>query len=49
MSAPTPSIQKAALIENPGNDARIVIRSDIPVQKPGRNEILIKLAFTGIW
>ncbi|KAJ4115370.1 hypothetical protein NW768_011222 [Fusarium equiseti] len=43
-----PSTQKAALIENPGDNARIVIRSDIPVGKPGKNEILIKLEFTGL-
>ncbi|KAI1069249.1 hypothetical protein LB507_008605 [Fusarium sp. FIESC RH6] len=43
-----PSVQKAALIENPGDDAKLVIRSDIAVGKPGKNEILIKLEFTGL-
>ncbi|RFN48806.1 hypothetical protein FIE12Z_6861 [Fusarium flagelliforme] len=46
--ASIPSVQKAALIENPGDDARIVIRSDIPVGNPVKNEILIKLEFTGL-
>ncbi|KAF5548687.1 alcohol dehydrogenase [Fusarium mexicanum] len=48
MSSSIPSTQKAALIENPGNDARIVIRSDIPVANPQENEILVKLEFTGL-
>ncbi|EWY87774.1 hypothetical protein FOYG_09167 [Fusarium oxysporum NRRL 32931] len=48
MSSTVPSIQKAALIESPGNKARIGIRSDIPVGNPGENEILIKLDFTGL-
>ncbi|KAG5795918.1 hypothetical protein H9Q69_005063 [Fusarium xylarioides] len=48
MSSSIPSVQKAALIESPGNDARIVIRSDIPVGNPGENEILVKLEFTGL-
>lgn len=49
MSSSIPSVQTAALIENPGNDAHIVFRSDIPVASPGVNEILVKLAFTGVW
>lgn len=49
MSSSIPSVQTAALIENPGNDAQIVFRLDIPVGNPGVNEILVKLAFTGVW
>ncbi|KAH7265635.1 chaperonin 10-like protein [Fusarium redolens] len=48
MSDSIPSVQKAALIKNPGNDARIVTQSDIPVANPGSNEILVKLTFTGV-
>ncbi|WZH49370.1 chaperonin 10-like protein [Fusarium acuminatum] len=48
MSSSIPSVQTAALIENPGDDARIVFRSDVPVGNPGVNEILVKLAFTGV-
>ncbi|KAF5024379.1 hypothetical protein F66182_3566 [Fusarium sp. NRRL 66182] len=49
MSSSIPSTQKAALIENPGDDARIAIHSDVPVNNsPGTNEILVKLAFTGV-
>ncbi|KAI1017825.1 hypothetical protein LB504_003849 [Fusarium proliferatum] len=48
MSSSIPSVQKAALIENPGDNARIIIRSDIPVGNPGENEILVKLEFTGL-
>ncbi|KAI6775987.1 hypothetical protein HG530_002745 [Fusarium avenaceum] len=48
MSSSIPSVQTAALIKNPGDDAQIVFRSDIPVGNPGVNEILVKLAFTGV-
>ncbi|KAF5557740.1 alcohol dehydrogenase [Fusarium napiforme] len=48
MSSSIPSVQKAALIENPGDDARIIIQSDLPVGDPGENEILVKLEFTGL-
>ncbi|RKL44985.1 hypothetical protein BFJ72_g3635 [Fusarium proliferatum] len=48
MSSSIPSTQKAALIKNPGNDARIIIRSEIRVGDPGENEILVKLEFTGL-
>ncbi|KAF4338261.1 alcohol dehydrogenase 2 [Fusarium beomiforme] len=48
MSTSIPSLQKAALIENPGTDARVVIRSDIPVKTPDLGEVLIKLNFTGV-
>ncbi|KAF4448688.1 hypothetical protein F53441_7942 [Fusarium austroafricanum] len=43
-----PSLQKAALVENPGNNARIVIRDDIPVGTPGQGEVLVKLEYTGL-
>ncbi|RBA15488.1 alcohol dehydrogenase [Fusarium proliferatum] len=48
MSSSIPSTQKAALVKNPGNDARIIIRSNIRVGDPGENEILVKLEFTGL-
>ncbi|KPA38428.1 alcohol dehydrogenase 2 [Fusarium langsethiae] len=48
MSISIPSVQKAALIESPGDEARIIIQSDVPVANPGENEILIKLACTGV-
>ncbi|KAM0248980.1 hypothetical protein ACHAP5_003189 [Fusarium lateritium] len=48
MSSSIPSVQTAALIENPGDDARIIFRSEIPVGSPGVNEIIVKLAFTGV-
>ncbi|KAH6975211.1 chaperonin 10-like protein [Ilyonectria sp. MPI-CAGE-AT-0026] len=40
--------QTAAVIENPGPTAAISIRHDVPVGEPGPNEILVKLAFSGI-
>jgi alcohol dehydrogenase, propanol-preferring len=44
-----PTLQQAAVIENPGPNAEIVLRDDIPVQDPGRLEVLVKLTHTGIW
>ncbi|RSL47816.1 hypothetical protein CEP54_013219 [Fusarium duplospermum] len=48
MDSPIPKVQKATLIENPGENAQICIRSDIPVGVPGRHEVLVKLSFTGV-
>ncbi|KAF5676189.1 alcohol dehydrogenase III [Fusarium heterosporum] len=48
MTTSIPSLQTAALIENPGDNARIVFKSDIPVGNPSTNEVLVKLSFTGV-
>ncbi|KAI0130351.1 chaperonin 10-like protein [Xylariales sp. AK1849] len=48
MSIQIPKIQQAALIENPGPKGQVVIHDDVPVSEPGPNEVLVKLAFTGI-
>ncbi|KAF5625307.1 ADH3-alcohol dehydrogenase III [Fusarium tjaetaba] len=48
MSYSIPSTQKAALIENPGDNARIIFQSDLPVGDPGEHEILVRLEFTGL-
>ncbi|KAJ4317247.1 hypothetical protein N0V84_007466 [Fusarium piperis] len=48
MDSPTPQVQKAALIQNPGDNAQICIRSDVPVGVPGHHEILVKLSYTGV-
>ncbi|KAH8659826.1 putative alcohol dehydrogenase [Xylariales sp. PMI_506] len=48
MSIPVPSVQQAAIIENAGPNGRVVIRDDVPVAEPGPDEILVKLAFTGV-
>ncbi|KAK2055423.1 GroES-like protein [Colletotrichum caudatum] len=43
-----PKLQKAVLIENPGPEARVVVRDDVPVGSPGPHEVLVELSFTGI-
>ncbi|KAF7557696.1 hypothetical protein G7Z17_g396 [Cylindrodendrum hubeiense] len=48
MDAEIAKFQTAAVIENPGPTAEISIRNDVPVGEPGSNEILVKLAFSGI-
>jgi len=40
--------QLGAWIENPGPDARIKIRNDIPIPTPGPDEVLIKLSCSGV-
>ncbi|KAJ4862565.1 zinc-binding dehydrogenase domain-containing protein [Trichoderma breve] len=48
MTAQIPSVQTAALIKNPGSNARIEIRHDYPVPQPGKNEVLLKMECSGI-
>ncbi|KAI5468141.1 chaperonin 10-like protein [Mariannaea sp. PMI_226] len=43
-----PQFQKAAVIENPGPTAQLILRDDVPVDKPKKNEILVKLEYSGI-
>ncbi|CAK7214715.1 hypothetical protein SEUCBS140593_002284 [Sporothrix eucalyptigena] len=47
-SLPIPTVQTAALIENPGPNASVVVRDSVPVAKPGPNEILVKLEYSGV-
>lgn len=46
--APLPTVGKAACVSNPGPNFTVTLHHDIPVPKPGRNEVLIKLSVTGI-
>ncbi|SPO02043.1 related to ADH3 - alcohol dehydrogenase III [Cephalotrichum gorgonifer] len=48
MTSEIPHLQQAAVIESPGDNAKVAIQTDIPVGEPGPDEILIKLAFTGL-
>ncbi|KAL7821807.1 alcohol dehydrogenase [Trichoderma gracile] len=48
MTASIPIVQTAALIKDPGPNARIEIRHDYPVPQPGRNEVLLKMECSGI-
>jgi propanol-preferring alcohol dehydrogenase len=41
--------QIGAWVENPGPDARVVIRDDLPIPSPSAEEVLIKLDCTGVW
>ena len=49
MGPQIPKVQQAAVIENPGENATVRLRTDAPVSDPGPHEILVKLAFTGLW
>ncbi|KAL7939321.1 GroES-like protein [Trichoderma chlorosporum] len=48
MNTQIPNIQIAALIKDPGPNARIEIRHDYPVSLPGENEVLLKMECSGI-
>ncbi|KAH6654208.1 chaperonin 10-like protein [Truncatella angustata] len=43
-----PEVQTAAVIINPGPSGRMIIRNDVLVGKPGANEVLVKLSYSGI-
>ncbi|OHW97866.1 alcohol dehydrogenase [Colletotrichum incanum] len=47
-SGAIPTLQKAVQIENPGPEARIFVRDDVPVGNPGPYEVLIEIGFTGV-
>jgi propanol-preferring alcohol dehydrogenase len=49
MATSTPTLQQAAVVQNPGENATIALQKDIPVANPGQNEVLIKLTCTGLW
>jgi Zn-dependent alcohol dehydrogenases len=49
MTNSTPTLQQAAVVQNPGENATITLQNDIPVASPGQNEVLIKLTCTGLW
>lgn len=49
MASQLPKVQQAAVIENPGENATVRLIEDAPVSDPGVHEILVKLAFTGLW
>jgi len=40
--------QIGAWVENPGPNARIEIRDDLPIPPPGPNQVLIKLECSGV-
>ncbi|KAJ5935840.1 hypothetical protein N7466_005387 [Penicillium verhagenii] len=46
--ASIPNHQTAALVQDPGENFKILIRDDIPVGEPGPEEILVKLTCTGL-
>ncbi|KAK0379331.1 alcohol dehydrogenase [Colletotrichum limetticola] len=48
MSSDIPTLQRAVLFENPGPDAQVVVREDVPVGTPGPFEVLVQLDFTGL-
>ncbi|RFU80184.1 alcohol dehydrogenase [Trichoderma arundinaceum] len=46
--ASIPTVQSAAVIENAGPNGIVRIEDSHPVETPGKNEVLVKLAFSGI-
>ncbi|OQD79304.1 hypothetical protein PENANT_c055G00387 [Penicillium antarcticum] len=46
--AQIPMTQKAALIQDPGPNGHIILQDSVPVERPGENEVLVKLECSGI-
>jgi propanol-preferring alcohol dehydrogenase len=49
MAKSIPILQQAAVVQNPGQNATIAIKDDVPVGSPELNEVLVKLTCTGLW
>lgn len=49
MANAIPVLQQAAVVQNPGENANIVLQNDVSVASPGHNEVLVKLTCTGLW
>ena len=44
-----PKTQTAAFIENPGPDAQVVLKHNVPVSEPKEGEVLVKMECCGLW
>ncbi|KAJ5118203.1 hypothetical protein N7448_009917 [Penicillium atrosanguineum] len=47
--AEIPVRQKAVMIQDPGPNGHIIFKNCVPVERPGENEVLVKLECSGIW
>ncbi|KAF4815497.1 Alcohol dehydrogenase 2 [Colletotrichum tropicale] len=43
-----PTVQKAAVIRQPGPNASIVVQHNVPVGTPGPHEVLVRISATGV-
>jgi propanol-preferring alcohol dehydrogenase len=41
--------QTVVVIENPGEDAKVNFKHDVPVPQPKENEVLVKMECCGLW
>lgn len=41
--------QTAIWVDSPGPNAEVRVRKDVPVPKPGADEVLVKMEFSGLW
>jgi hypothetical protein len=49
MTTPIPTLQTAAVIQEPGPNGTVRIDNAYPVETPGENQVLVKLAYSGVW
>ncbi len=49
MHTQIPRRQKAVWIVNPGPEAEVVVKDDVPVPTPGTFQVLVKVEVSGIW
>jgi hypothetical protein len=45
----SPKHQQAVKVVDPGENFKIVIRADTPIQELRDHEVLVKLTCTGLW
>lgn len=49
MAVPIPTLQSAVVIQNPGPNSTVRVDNAFPVEVPGKYQVLVKLAYSGIW
>lgn len=49
MATPIPALQTAAVIHEPGPNGTVRIDNAYPVETPGKNQVLVKLKYSGVW
>lgn len=49
MTTLIPTLQTAAVIQEPGPNGTVRIDNSYPVETPGKNQVLVKLAYSGVW
>jgi hypothetical protein len=49
MTTPIPTVQIAAVIQEPGPNGTVRIDNAYPVETPSKHQVLVKLTYSGVW